>query len=123
MNGNSRLPVTRLYYSFVNPVTVHPPVSYTHLILILSAFAPHLGEELWQILGHDHSLAYEPWPEVNPEYLKVDIIEYPVSFNGKMRFKIELPAEMNKDDIEKAVLADARSEKWTGGSKLSLIHI
>ena len=77
-------------------------------ILILSAFAPHLGEELWQILGHDHSLAYEPWPEVNPEYLKVDIIEYPVSFNGKMRFKIELPAEMNKDDIEKAVLADAR---------------
>lgn len=86
-------------------------------ILILSAFAPHLGEELWQILGHDHSLAYEPWPEVNPEYLKVDIIEYPVSFNGKMRFKIELPAEMNKDDIEKAVLADARSRKWTGGSK------
>ena len=63
------------------------------------------------------ALAYEPWPEVNPEYLKVDIIEYPVSFNGKMRFKIELPAEMNKDDIEKAVLADARSEKWTGGSK------
>lgn len=88
-----------------------------NFILILSAFAPHLGEELWQILGHDHSLAYEPWPEVNPEYLKVDIIEYPVSFNGKMRFKIELPAEMNKDDIEKAVLADARSEKWTGGSK------
>lgn len=85
--------------------------------LILSPFAPHLGEELWQILGHDSSLAYEPWPEVNPEYLKVDTIEYPVSFNGKMRFKIDLPAGMDKDEIEKAVLSDSRSDKWTGGSK------
>ncbi len=85
--------------------------------LILSPFAPHLGEELWQIMGHELSLAYEPWPVVNPEYLKVDIIEYPVSFNGKMRFKIELPADMGKDEIEKAVLEDTRSEKWTGGAK------
>jgi len=85
--------------------------------LILSPFAPHLGEELWQILGHDRSLAHEPWPEVNPEYLKVDTIEYPVSFNGKMRFKIDLPAGMGKDEIEKAVLSDSRSDKWTGGSK------
>ncbi|MFZ2339581.1 MAG: leucine--tRNA ligase [Bacteroidales bacterium] len=85
--------------------------------LILSPFAPHLGEELWQIMGHKQSLAHEPWPAVNPEYLKVDIIEYPVSFNGKMRFKIELPADMGKEEIEKAVLEDARSEKWTGGTK------
>ena len=84
--------------------------------LILSPFAPHLGEELWHILGHNQSLAYEPWPAVNTDYLKVDIIEYPVSFNGKMRFKIDLPADMGKDKIEKAVLEDARSEKWTGGT-------
>lgn len=85
--------------------------------LVLSPFAPHLGEELWQIMGYTKSLAQEPWPVVNPEYLKVDIIEYPVSFNGKMRFKIELPADMGKEEIEKAVLEDARSEKWTGGTK------
>ncbi|MBN2666631.1 MAG: class I tRNA ligase family protein, partial [Bacteroidales bacterium] len=85
--------------------------------LILSPFAPHLGEELWQIMGHELSLAYETWPVVNPEFLKVDIIDYPVSFNGKMRFKIELPADMGKDEIEKAVIEDARSEKWTGGTR------
>jgi len=85
-------------------------------ILLLSPFAPHLAEELWQLLGHDKTLAYEPWPLVNEEYLKVDVFEYPVSFNGKMRFKIELPAEMEREDIIKAVMADERSAKWIGTS-------
>lgn len=85
-------------------------------ILILSPFAPHLAEELWQILGHQKTLAYEPWPEVIEEYLKADVVEYPVSFNGKMRFKIELPADMGKEEIIKTVLADERSAKWTEGS-------
>ena len=84
--------------------------------LILSPFAPHLAEELWQLLGHDKSLAYEPWPEFDLQYLKEDTIEYPVSFNGKMRFLIELPADMPADEIRKAVLADERSSKWLGSS-------
>ena len=84
--------------------------------LILSPFAPHLAEELWQLLGHDKTLAYEQWPGVNEEYLKVEVIEYPVSFNGKMRFRIELPADMEREDIIKAVLADERSAKWIGSS-------
>lgn len=84
--------------------------------LILSPFAPHLAEELWQLLGHDKSLAYEPWPEFDLQYLKEDTIEYPVSFNGKMRFLIELPADMPADEIRKAVLTDERSSKWLGSS-------
>jgi leucyl-tRNA synthetase len=84
--------------------------------LILSPFAPHLAEELWQLLGHDRTLAYEPWPVVIGEYLKVDVFDYPVSFNGKMRFKIELPADMEREDIIKAVMADKRSAKWIGSS-------
>lgn len=84
--------------------------------LILSPFAPHLAEELWQLLGFDKTLSYEPWPGVNEEYLKVEVIEYPVSFNGKMRFRIELPADMEREDIIKAVLADERSAKWIGSS-------
>ena len=60
-------------------------------IKILSPFAPHMAEELWQLLGNNKSLAYEPWPEFNEEYLKEDNFNYPVSFNGKMRFNIELP--------------------------------
>jgi leucyl-tRNA synthetase len=84
--------------------------------LILAPFAPHLSEELWHVLGHNKTLAYEPWPDVVEKYLKVEVFEYPVSFNGKMRFKIELPADMPADEIIKAVLADRRSAKWIGTS-------
>jgi leucyl-tRNA synthetase len=84
--------------------------------LVLSPFAPHLAEEIWQLLGNNKTLAYESWPSVDEEYLKVDVFEYPVSFNGKMRFKIELPADMEKEEIIQAVLADQRSAKWIGSS-------
>lgn len=82
---------------------------------ILSPFAPHMGEELWSMYGNKESLAYEPWPEVDESLLKEDTHEYPVSFNGKMRFKIELPLDMPKDEIEKTVLADERAAKWMEG--------
>jgi leucyl-tRNA synthetase len=85
-------------------------------ILILSPFAPHLAEEIWQMLAHNKSLAYEKWPEVIEEYLKSEMFEYPVSFNGKLRFRIVLPVDMEQEEIIKAVLADERSEKWTGSS-------
>jgi leucyl-tRNA synthetase len=90
---------------------------------ILSPFAPHLGEELWKLLGNNQTLAFEPWPEVIEEYLKEDIFEYPVSFNGKLRFKIGLPADMEKDDIIKAVLADERAKKWLATGMLSNIIV
>ena len=101
-------------------VTRETACSFT---LILSPFAPHLAEELWQLLGHNNTLAYEPWPDVIEEYLKVEVFEYPVSFNGKMRFKIQLPAEMPRDEIIKAVLADERSSKWIGTSAPSNVIV
>ncbi|NBC83713.1 MAG: leucine--tRNA ligase [Bacteroidetes bacterium] len=79
---------------------------------ILSPFAPHLGEELWNLYGHTGSITYEPWPIANPEFLKEDTFEYPVSFNGKMRFKLELPIDMPVNEIEQEVLNNPRSEKW-----------
>ncbi|MFZ0281540.1 MAG: leucine--tRNA ligase, partial [Bacteroidales bacterium] len=95
----------------------------SRFVLILSPFAPHIAEELWSQLGHQTTLAYEPWPEVNEEYLKEEIFEYPVSFNGKMRFKITLAADMTKEDIISSVLADERSAKWIGSSTLSNIIV
>jgi leucyl-tRNA synthetase len=73
-----------------------------------------MAEELWHLLGHNKSLAYEPWPEFNEEYLKEDYFNYPVSFNGKMRFNIELPVSLTKEEIIKIVLADERTKKWLG---------
>ena len=90
---------------------------------ILSPFAPHVAEELWQILGNNKSLAYEPWPPFNEEYLKEDSFSYPVSFNGKMRFNIELPVSLTKDEIIKIVLADERSQKWLGNATPSNIIV
>jgi len=85
---------------------------------ILSPFAPHLAEELWSICGHNKTLAYELWPEVNEEYLREDTFEYPVSFNGKLRFRIELPVSLEKNEIIKNVLADERAKKWLASGTL-----
>ena len=90
---------------------------------ILSPFAPHIAEELWQILGNNKSLAYESWPAYNEEYLKEDTFNYPVSFNGKMRFNIELPVSLTREEIIKIVLADERAQKWLGNSTPSNIIV
>lgn len=86
-------------------------------IKILSPFAPHLSEELWQLIGNMKTLAYEPWPEFDEKYLVEDNFSYPVSFNGKTRFNLELPVTLSKDEIIKAVLEDERAQKWLGNSK------
>ena len=90
---------------------------------ILSPFAPHLAEELWQLTGNQKSLAYEPWPEFNEDLMKEELFEYPVSFNGKMRFKIELPVSMSREEIIKIVLADERAQKWIGTATPSNIIV
>ncbi|MFA5819733.1 MAG: leucine--tRNA ligase, partial [Bacteroidales bacterium] len=90
---------------------------------ILAPFAPHMAEELWHRLGHNETLSYEPWPEFNEEFLKEDLFDYPVSFNGKMRFKIELPVNLPKEEIIKIVLADERAKKWIGTATPSNIIV
>lgn len=92
-------------------------------IKILSPFAPHLCEELWNKMGNSNTLAYESWPGFNEEYLKEDFFEYPVSFNGKLRFKIELPVTLGKDEIIRIVLADERARKWLGGKQPANIFV
>ncbi len=94
-----------------------------NFIKVLSPFAPHMAEEIWSMLGGKNTLAYESWPAFNEDYLKEDLFEYPVSFNGKLRFKIELPLTMPKDEIIKIVLADPRAEKWLEGKAPSNIIV
>jgi leucyl-tRNA synthetase len=82
---------------------------------ILAPYAPHLAEELWQLFGHTETLAYEPWPEFDPAMLVEDVVEYPVSFNGKVRFKIEIPVGTPAAEIEKIALSHEISQKWLEG--------
>ncbi|MDD4213270.1 MAG: leucine--tRNA ligase, partial [Bacteroidales bacterium] len=89
----------------------------SELSLILSPFAPHIAEELWSLLGNTQSIFNAKFPDYDEKYLQVNSFAYPVSFNGKMRFKLELPLEMAIPDIENAVLEAKESEKWLAGSK------
>ncbi len=91
--------------------------------LLLSPFSPHMGEELWQIYGSTKSLAYERWPEVNEAYLKEDTYEYPVSFNGKLRFKLAFSVNATKQEIEKEVINHEVAKKWIEGKEIKKIII
>lgn len=90
---------------------------------ILAPFAPHLAEELWLLLGHNNTLTYETWPHYDEKYLKETNFNYPVSFNGKVRFNIELPVGLVKEEIIKIILADERAKKWIGTSVPSNIVV
>src|SRR5690606_24094075 len=72
------------------------------LVLMISPFAPHLGEELWQRLGHDTSLAYEPFPVADPALLVAETVVYPIQVNGKVRGRIEVPATAGEDEVRSA---------------------
>ena len=85
------------------------------LTILLSPFAPHIAEELWEMLGHRDTVLNAAFPQYNPEYLVESTVEYPVSFNGKMRFKIALPATADAGAAEAAVLADPAAAKYLDG--------
>ncbi len=93
------------------------------LIVLLSPYAPHIAEELWSVLGNEPGISYVAFTEFNEEYIKENTFEYPVSFNGKMRFKLELPVDMSKDDIEKAVLAEEKSQKYIAGKQVRKVIV
>ncbi|MCD4791544.1 MAG: leucine--tRNA ligase [Bacteroidales bacterium] len=93
------------------------------LVILISPYAPHIAEELWSVLGNEPGISYVAFPEFNEEYIKENIFEYPVSFNGKMRFKLELPVDMPKDEIEKAVLAEEKSQKYIAGKQVRKVII
>ncbi|MDG1822237.1 MAG: leucine--tRNA ligase [Flavobacteriaceae bacterium] len=86
------------------------------LTVLLAPFAPHICEELWALLGKETSITTASYPVANPEYLKDDSKEYPISFNGKMRFTLKLPTSLTKDEIEIAVLQDERTLSYLDGN-------
>ena len=85
------------------------------LVILLAPFAPHIAEELWHRLGHDTSVTVAPWPEYDEKYLVENSVKYPVSFNGKVRYTLTLPASDTKEEVEAAALADPAAAKWLDG--------
>ena len=85
------------------------------LAVLIAPYAPHIAEELWAKLGHDQSIAYAAYPEHDPKYLVESTKTYPISFNGKTRFTLELAMDLTKDEIESTVMADERTKTHLQG--------
>ena len=86
------------------------------LAIIVSPYAPHIAEELWNKLGYADSIEFAPFPQFEEKYLVEDEFDYPVSFNGKMRFKLSLPANLSVPEIEEIALADNRTKEQLQGN-------
>ena len=87
------------------------------LTILLAPFAPHIAEELWHLLGNDSSVTQAEFPKCDESYLVEDTFNYPVSFNGKMRFTTELPLGISQDEAVKAVLALADTQHYLAGKE------
>ena len=87
------------------------------MAIIISSFAPHIAEEIWQQLGNTHSITNCNYPDYDEKYLHDITKIYPVSINGKLKYKIELPTNLSKEEIEKEILADEVFIKKLNGQK------
>ena len=87
------------------------------LAVLIAPFAPHIAEELYHQLGHEESVCVAEWPEYDPQMLVQDSFTYPVSFNGKMRFTLELPVGISQEEAVAAVKADRVGQKWLDGKE------
>lgn len=95
------------------------------LLVILSPYAPHITEELWKQLGHNESIAFAAFPSFNEAFLADDAINYPVSFNGKVKFNLELPATMSAEEVEAVVRQHENTLKFLDGKepkKVIVVH-
>jgi len=93
------------------------------LAVVLAPFAPHLAEELWQLLGHTSSITQEPFPTYEEAYLQEEAYEYPVAINGKVRAKLTFPLTMSQQEIEAAVMTHAAIQKWIQGQSIKKMII
>ncbi len=103
------------FTNFFTKETVRPWEAMEKFVLLVSPFAPHLAEELWEALGHKNTLAYEPWPQYDERWLKEDTIEVPVQINGKLRGKISVPAGADQTALEAAARADSKVAELLAG--------
>ncbi len=85
------------------------------LAILIAPYAPHIAEELWEKMGHKQSISFADYPIFEEKFLKESSKNYPISFNGKMRFTLELSLELSKDEIEQIVMADERTQKQLAG--------
>ncbi len=106
------------FVNFFNKESTRPKMAMQQFVLLLSPMAPHLCEELWELVGKPNTLAYEPWPQFDDALTQEDTIEIPVQLNGKLRTKIQVAKDIGKDDLEAAARADEKIAKDLDGKQV-----
>ena len=93
------------------------------LAIILAPYAPHIAEELWHLLGYSSTVCDAKWPEFNEKYLVESTFTCPVSFNGKMRFTIDIPLNLQKEEVEQLIMAHDQFERYLDGKPVKKIIV
>lgn len=118
MEFNTAIARLMEFTNFFTRQEPRPKTALERLVLLLAPYAPHIAEELWQILGHEQTLAYEPWPAYDVELTREDTLEIPVQVQGKLRGRIRVAAAATAADIEQAARSDARVADWLDGKEI-----
>ncbi len=123
MSFNTAIARMMEFVNFFTHQDPRPKRALEQFVLLLSPFAPHLAEELWQALGHEQSLAYEPWPEWEEKYVKQETLELPVQVNGKVRGRITVPADADQEQIKQAALSDEKVAAYVQGKQVARVIV
>ena len=123
MSFNTAIAAMMTFLNDASRWEVRPLSIMETFTLLLSPFAPHLAEELWERLGHGQSLAYETWPGYDPARLVLDTVEYAVQVNGKVRSRFTAPLKAEAAELEKTALADPVVIKWIEGKPVKKVIV
>ena len=115
LNFNTAISAMMIFINDVSKLDKIPRSLWTDFVKMISVYAPHLGEELWEKLGNDKTIAYESWPTYNEEFCKDSECTIMVSINGKMRDKFTAPINTSKEELEKTALATEGAVKFMEG--------
>jgi leucyl-tRNA synthetase len=118
MRFNTAISAMMEFTNHLTPLAERPRSVLEPFVLLLAPFAPHLAEELWQVLGHPETLAYEPWPKYDPDLTKADEFEIPIQVNGKLRAKITVPAGTTEATLRELAQADAKVREALAGKQI-----
>jgi leucyl-tRNA synthetase len=115
MSFNTAISRLMEFSNAISPVDPRPKSLLEPFVLLLSPLAPHLAEELWQVLGHTSTLAYEPWPAFDESLIVESETEYPVQVNGKLRGKVRVPVDADQATVERAARAESSVTGYLDG--------
>ncbi|MCH2123190.1 MAG: leucine--tRNA ligase [Pirellulaceae bacterium] len=118
MEFNTAIARMMEFTNFFTKEAQRPKSILKQFVLLLSPYAPHICEELWQLLGHQDTLAYEPWPEFDEAFTREDSVEIPIQINGKLKAKIRVASDLSKDQLEKAAQADEKIGALLAGKEI-----